>query len=424
MPSFLSDGRHFIYFCNSSIPENTGVYVGSIDAKPEDQVIKQLMITSRAAVYVPPAESTAGYLLFMNDQTLMAQRFDDKQLKLIGEPISIDDRVGNYLDYGFFSASETGVLIYRSGTSQTSQPTWFDRQGKSLGTEGDAGTYYRLAISQDGTRAAFSWVNPGQFSSSPDVWLRNFARKTNHRLTFGKSNNTRPIWSPDGSKIIFTSDREGTYNLYQKLASGVNEEELLFESSDNKYPTSWSSDGRFVLYTAVDKNNNNDLRVLSLEDGIKEIPLLPDQFNEGDGHFSPNMRWIAYVSDESGINEVYVQEFLYGSGNTSAAAGKWQISQGGGLGPRWKSDGKELYYRTSDGKVMAVAVKTDTMSDVGIPQILFKGYPDISTLSTIAPSPAWDVSPDGSRFLILTPSLESSTSPFTVILNWTKLLDK
>lgn len=424
LPSFLPDGRHFIYFCESKVPEKTGVYVGSLDAKPEEQESKQLMITSSAAMYVPGAESTVGYLLFMHDQTLMARPFDEKKLDLTGEPISIDDQVGNYLQYGFFSASETGVLIYRSGTSQISQPTWFDRQGNSLGTAGEAGIYYRLAISADGKHIASSWIDPEQLYGLPDVYVHNLTRDTDIRLTFGQSNNTRPIWSPDGSKIIFTSDREGAFNLYQKSVSEIGEEELLFESSDNKYPTSWSRDGRFVLYTTIDKNSNSDLRVLSLENGSREISLLQTQSDEGDGHFSPNMRWVAYVSDRSGINEVYVQGFLHDGGNASLAEGIRQISQGGGLGPRWKNDGRELYYRTPEGKVLAVAVKTETMFDRGTPEVLFQGHPTISTLSTLAPFPAWDANPDGSRFLLLAPSLEFTTSPFTIVLNWTSLLEK
>jgi Tol biopolymer transport system component len=425
MPSFLPDGRHFIYSCTSSIPDNRGVYVGSLDAKPEEQNPKKLMTTSRQAMYVPGPEPTTGYLLFTHDRALMAQQFDNRKLDLIGDAVQVGDQVGSYLGYGFFSASETGHLMYRTGTGRISQPTWFDRQGRTLGTTGDPGVYYRLAISPDGTRTVVSRVNPEQTSEFPDIWIGNLTRGTYRPLTFGENNNTRPIWSPDGSKIIFTSDREGKSDLYQKLASGVEDEELLFESNDDKIATSWSRDGHFVLYTSVDANSNSDLHMLSLENGTKNIPFLTNQFNESDGHFSPDMKWIAYVSDESGVNEVYVQAVKQNPKSKSLEAGdKWQISQGGGLGPRWKDDGRELYYRTSDGKVIAVAVESGKMFHVGSSEILFQGHPVFATLSSGAPFPVWDASRDGSRVLLLAPSKEFTTSPFTVVLNWTSLLGK
>ena len=313
-----------------------------------------------------------------------------------------------------------GVLVYRSGGGELlSQAVWFDRQGKSLGTAGEASDHYGLALSPDGTRAAISLM--GQASSSMDLWLLDFARGTNTRFTFGQGSNVLPVWSPDGSRIIFTSSRDGALNLYQKAASGVKDEEQLLKSSDSKYPTSWSSDGRFLLYTAVDPKTKEGLWVLPLEGDRKPMPFLRTEFNELDGRFSPDMRWVAYQSDESGNNEIYIRGFSPTSGASMDTSGKWQVSVGGGTGPRWRRDGKELYYRAPDGKVMAVEIMARQAFQSGTPKPLFQ-VPLIP--GRTIPISIWDVTSDGSRFLLTTPATESSPSPFTVILNWTAILKK
>jgi Tol biopolymer transport system component len=420
-PIFLPDGKHFLYWCQSATPENQGVYIGSLDAKPEEQGSNQLVPTNFFPIYVPSTDSSLGQLLFIREQVLVAQPFDDKHLELVGEPTLVAEQVGSFGNYAFFSASTNGILVYISGGSgQQFQPTWLDRQGKVLGTAGGLGLYYRLALSPDGRFAAVGR------NTRTDIWLLNFSRGTEQRFTFGQGNSSRPIWSPDGSHIIFGSDREGVYNLYQKPASGAKEEELLFKSTEHKYPTSWSSDEGFVLYTAIDQKTKQDLWLLSLESGVKAIPFLRTNFNEGDGQFSPDMRWIAYVSDESGSNEVYVRGFSRSSGSDalSASIGKWLISEGGGTGPRWRRDGKELYYRATDGKVIAVEITAGTLFQAGSRKPLFQAPPDIAALYTIAPFPAWDVTADGKRFLLPVPAVENSPSPFNVVLNWTALLKK
>jgi Tol biopolymer transport system component len=180
-----------------------------------------------------------------------------------------------------------------------------------------------------------------------------------------------PVWSPDGLNIIFASSREEeTINLYQKVASGVKDEVLLLKSAYPKYPTSWSSDGRFLLYTERDPKTGADLWVLPLRGESKPMPFLNTKSNESDGHFSPDMRWVAYVSDESGSNEIYVRGSPQASGASSEAGGKWQVSVGGGMGPRWRRDGKELYYRALDGKVMVV----ECFKQAG-PKLSFKRLP-------------------------------------------------
>ena len=424
LPSFLPDGRHFIYFCKSFISENTGVYIGSLDLKPEEQDTEPLITTSTAARYIPGVEPNIGYLLYLNGQTLMAQPFDEKKLKRIGESVKISDRVSSYAEFGFFSASETSVLVYRGDTSPASQPTWVDVKGKPLGTIGDPGIYYRLAISPDGKHVAAGTATLEKPGDSY-IWFSDLTRNVTSTITSPQSDNSRPIWSPNGNEIIFLSNPDGPYNLYRKLANGAAKKELLYDSKDNKFPTSCSSDGRFVLYTAVDQNENSDLCVLSLESNNQETRLLPNESNESDGHFSPNTRWIAYVSDDqSGVNEIYVREFLYDSGSVSPSGASVKVSEGGGLGPRWNHDGTELYYCTEDGKVLAVTVETETVFKKGEPRILFEDFPYFLTPSSQARFPVWDVHPDGKQFLILQTPLGYSPAPFNVILNWTKALEQ
>ena len=263
----------------------------------------------------------------------------------------------------FFSASTNGALIYRGGTgNQLVQPTWFNRKGKDLGPIEKPGVYYGLAFSPDGTQAAVGW-DSNQPSATTDIWRLDLSRRYDWPFTFGNGNNLMPVWSPDGRRIIFSSNRDGAYSLYQKPARGAANEESLLKSDVPKYATSWSRDGRFLLYTARDPKTNYDLWLLPMESGGKPIPFLRTDFNESDAHFSPDMRWVAYISDESGNNEVLVCECLQNPGKASLEAGvRLPISKGGGIGPQWRGDGKELYYLAPDGKVMAVEVQQAQVS--------------------------------------------------------------
>jgi eukaryotic-like serine/threonine-protein kinase len=426
-PLFLPDGRHFLYWRNSRIPENNGLYVGSLDAKPEEQDLRQLMTVTHGTAYVLSGDSHQGQLLFLREGMLLAQSFDDKRMQLAGEPVAVADRVGSMIDSGYFSVSTNGILVYRSGgVSPFSQPSLFNRKGESLGTLGASGIYLGLALSPDGSQAAASLVDMNRYSQ--DIWLLNTLRGISTRFTFDKSSNHNPIWSPDGSRIAFASDRDGgVYNLYQKMSSGVKTEELLLKSGENKQPTSWSPDGRFLLYGSQNGKTKGDLWVLPLEGDRKPIPFLRSEFNEFDAHFSPDMRWIAYVSDESGGNEIYVQALSKTSaGNSVETGGKWLVSKGGGIGPRWRGDSKELYYTSADGNIMVVEVAAGTAFQAATPKPLFKlPYQSfaISSISEMA-SVDCDVSADGNRFLLLSDAVESSPSPFNLILNWTALLKK
>jgi serine/threonine protein kinase len=425
LPFFLPDGRHFLYFRASAIPENNGIYVGSLDAKPEEQGAKRLMTPSRGhTLYVPSQDSATGHLLFMREHRLLAQLFDDKRLELEGEPIQVAEQVDSDRAWGFFSASTNGLLAYRSGgVSQISQATWFDRQGKVLGIAGEPAEYvFGLALAPGEARAAIGLFNGLKTLVPSALWLLDLARGTNARFTFGQGRSDSPVWSPDGSRIIFRSNRDGAFNLYQKPANGIKNEELLLKSSEDKSPTSWSRDGRFLLYTAWDLKNKGDLLVLPLEGDPKPMPFLRTEFNESDAHFSPDMRWVAYTSDESGSREIYVRGFSQSSGGASAeTGGKWLISNGGGSGARWRGDGKELYYCAPNGKVMAVEVRAGTVFESGTPKPLFQAQFAMSPLEL----PPWDVTSNGNRFLISTQVVaEATPAPITIVTNWTAGLKK
>ena len=223
---------------------------------------------------------------------------------------------------------------------------------------------------------------------------------------------TNPVWSPDGSRIIFSSNRDGPFNLYQKPANGVKDEEVLLKSSEDKYATSWSRDGRFLLYTVVHPKTKSDIWVLPLDSDKKPVPFLITEFNERQARFSPDGHWVAYTSDESGQDEVYVRSFSMNSAGTAVeAGGKWPISNGFGVDPHWRGDGRELYYRSRGGGLLAVEIAANPAFRAGSPQPL-----GVSTFAS------WDSTADGRRFLKL--ATTSEPHPYTVVLNWQAGLKK
>jgi eukaryotic-like serine/threonine-protein kinase len=417
-PSFLPDGRHFVYIRDSADTEKSGIYLGSVDAKPEQQSSKLVVASNWGPVYAPSADSSTGYLLFMRKGTLMAQPFDNRRLELkeqaspVAEQVA-DDRGGG--GNGAFSASTNDVLVYWRSTPSDRQLTWYDRQGKVLGTAGEPGNYGGLALSPDGTRVALS-KRSGQASN---IWLLDLSRDTSTRFTFGSGMDSYPIWSPDGSRIIFGSGN----CLYQEPVSGVKDAELLLRSSEAPYADSWSRDGRFLLYQVYDTRTRWDIWVLPLEGDKKPVPFLVTEFREGDARFSPDSHWVAYISDESGHFEVYVRSFAMNSAGTAVeAGGKWQISNGYARQPRWRGDGRELYYTGGDRQVMAVEIATNPEFKPGKPHPLgFKAGADSWT------GIGWDSTADGRRFLVAAPRTgpkSNGPEPYTVILNWRASLKK
>jgi len=353
---------------------------------------------------------------------LMAQPFDLRKLELSGDALPVIQPVAT------FAISPTGVLVYRApiadrrrSTEPTGNPpTWFDRQGKTLGAAVEPGSYGAMAISPDGKRLATSRIAN---ASSSDLWVHEFARKSSSRFTFDSGSSTNPVWSPDGSRIAFSANPT-PWNLYVKASNGAGEAELLLRTPESKNPTSWSRDGRFLLY----HNLTGDEWVLPMKDGKAAADSKPFLFAAGasGGKFSPDMRWIAYLAQESGQSEIWVRPFDAGSPTGAAASGgKWMVSRGGATSLRWRGDGKELFYAAPDGTIMSVEVNTSPSSpvfDAGVPKPLFKGAPLLGIY--------WDVSSDGQRFLLSTLGNAAqqgppvSSAPYRVVLNWTSLLKR
>ena len=368
LPSFLPDGRHFVYLRLSSTPENSGVFVGSLDSKPAEQSRKPLVAASLGPGYIPAADSGPGHLLFERDGALFAQLFDERKLELEGDPVPVAQPVGSFRAAGYFVVSTSGTLVYRASSSENTVLTRFDRQGASLGPIGEADNYGSpFAVSADGTRAALPRYDS---QTNAELWLVDLTRVTRTRFASGRFRVTNPIWPPDGRRVIFASNQDGPLDLYQKdlyqKPGGGEEQKPLFKSSQIKYPTSISSDGRLLLFATAPQS---DLWVLPLDGDGKPTPFLQTPFNELDGHFSPDNKWVAYTSNESGRNEVYARPFH----PASISQGAVQISQGGGTHPRWRVDGRELIYQAVDGKIMAVDTVPGTALQVGVPKTLFCG---------------------------------------------------
>jgi Tol biopolymer transport system component len=416
-PSFLPDGRHFVYIRSSTDEGKSAIYLGSVDAKPEQQSSKPLVASNSQPVYAPSADPSTGYLLFVREGTLMAQPFDNRLMEMKGQAAPVAEQVRANIagaSYVAFSASANDVLAFPRSAASGRQLTWFDRKGKVMGTVGEPGGYRglgNLELSPDGTRVAVTKNSGG--ADAVNIWLLDLARGgAGTRFTSSSLVDRNPVWSPDGSRIIFSSNRDGPYNLYQKPANGVKDEEVLLKSSEDKLATSWSRNGRFLLYTVAHPKTKNDLWVLPLDNDKKPVPFLSTKFNERQARFSPDGHWVAYTSDESGQDEVYVRSFSMNSAGTAVeAGGKWPISNGFGADPRWRGDGRELYYRSSGGGRLAVEIATNPAFRTGNPQPL--------GLLTFA---SWDSAADGRRFL----SLANNSGPqsYTVVLNWQAGLKK
>jgi len=396
-PEFLPDGRHFLFLVYGKGDE--GIHVGSLDSKEHHLVLRE----ESTALYVEP-----GYLLFGRNGVLMVQRFDAKRLRPSGEPIRIVDTVESASGGGYtFSVSRNGVLVYFTGRRYNpTQLVWYRRDGTRLGVLGPVGPFREPRISPNGHTVAVSRLKSGMELS---VWLIDY-RGVPTRFTFG-SFDLSPIWAPDSDRVIFSSPRDGLPpNLFQKSLASGSEERRLMHSGIDSIATDWSRDGRYVVYMANELGTNWNIWVMPLTGDQTSQPVLRTQFNEMDGRISPDGNWLAYVSDESGKWEVYVQRFL-------SPGGKWQISSNGGKQPQWSHDGKELFYVAADQKLMAVAVRPGLSLDPGTPKQLFQFH---GTSDFFGGS--YDVGVDGQRFLVTALVGEEASPPLTVVINWTAAL--
>jgi len=407
-PYVLPGSARFLFYVNGT-PELRGVYIANIDGTD----VQRLLDADSPAVYAP-----SGHLLFQLKGVLSARPFDPGRALLTGDAIQVTGEIlsRNYAGSPILalSVADTGQIVYRTGTAGPAgfQVRWFDRSGTIVDVTQRLPVALNPALSPDGRRAALF------MGGGLDIYLLDLLSKRPSQFTFDPRLDFAAVWSPGGAEIIFSSGRKGQLNLYQKQASGAGGERLLLETAEDKDPTDWSADGRFLLYRNMNANHNFDIRGLSLADS-KEFPVLATENDERDAQLSSDGNWIAYQSNESGRFEIYVRPFRPPGAEVKADE-QWKISAAGGIQVRWKYDGTELFYVGLDGRLMAVpihqtadkkAIVAETPVAVNAPTIplLFGGGTRTGNYA---------VSKDGRRFLMTTLPDPMDTTPVTVLLNW------
>ena len=404
-PWFLPDGRHFLFFARTSSDESTGTYLGSLDSREQ-----KFIVAGRSnAVYAPP-----GYLLFVRERTLMALPFDARRLEVTGDVVPVADpvSVNGSVQKAIFSVSSNGVLAYQGGVlAGDAQLLWFDRSGKPAGAVGEPTNYLFPRFSPDGQRLVFQIADPRTTNS--DLWIYDLARGIKTRFTFEPSIETFPVWSPDGTRIAYASNRKGRFHMFARASSGVGAEEVLVQEPDaDARPLSWSPDGKYIAFMRrqVKGPTRGDIWILPLFGDRKPSPFLQSEFEESFANFSPDGHFLAYVSNESGRNEVYIAPF-------PGAGGKWQVSTAGGIAPRWRSDGGELVYMSQDNRIMSADIgRKGGRLEIGAVRPLFQTRSFQSALGS------FDVTPDGRRFLVVSESDQAASEPITLVVNWTTAL--
>jgi eukaryotic-like serine/threonine-protein kinase len=411
-PHFLPDGRHFLYLIRSAVAEYHGIYVGSLDGKT-----KRLLLPTDSNVFYMPA----GYLFYTQGDMLLAQPFDSGRLELSGQPLTVAERVGHGSQgNSAFTVSPSGVLAYAGPILRGARLTWMDRAGKNLGSVATEGDYADFRLSRDEKQLTASLLDPK--TGNADIWLTDLARGSTSRLTFGPTVNASAVWSPDGQWIAYRTVRQGVAELYQRSASGGGTESRILSEAmqrqeipqaNNSVPTDWSPDGKHVLFSTILSNTQLWMLPLSSAGGDgKPFRFLTSSSDGMHGNFSPDGSLVAYTSNESGRFEVHVQTF-------PRSDRKWQVSTAGGYEPRWRGDGRELYYLAEDRRLMAVSV--DSGTSFGVPKALFQTgvLPGVN-----AQRMRYVPSRDGNRFLVNTQSADPPPNPITLVLNWTAGLKK
>ena len=410
-PAFLPDGNRFLYLADSNTPEHHQLSVGSLDRTAQ----RHLFALASNVAY-----TRDGFLIFARDRRLVAQRFDEGRLETFGEPLTLADRVhqpGPWDHKGGFAASDNGVLVYRTRQSPENRLVWRDRAGSRSVLIEAAAEYFGPTLSPDERHVAFAVFDPspsrrfgyGTGTVRSDIRILDRETGTTSTLTTDPAADWGPVWAPDGRSLVFSSNRRGALELFRKdIADDHGQEMPLRSEGMNPVAQSWSRDGRHLLYSAFDQITHMDLWLLPISAGGAPVPLLRTNASEYQGQISPDGRWFAYTSDESGQEEVYVQAF------PSPSQQKWKASSHGGGDPRWRSDGRELFYVAADRQLMSVKVK---------PGPAFEHADAVALFDTGVP-PGWyearnlyDVSRDGS-FLFMTPIEDDRSAPFTIVIDW------
>ncbi len=396
-PFFLPDGRRFLYMARSVRgSEANTVMVGSLDGETDVEIMR-----SPAA-----AEYAAGHLLYLRATNLMVRPFDEENLVLSGEGIELADglKVIGGAARGAFSAT-ADILTFQRGKAETlSELVWLDRNGDRLGVLGDVASYFSLSISPDGTRVVVPVAD--ETTGTHDLWIYDVVRDLRSRVTFDAGEDLAPVWSPDGGQVYFTSNREGPLKVFRLTVDQSEEPEFVTGGEQSTFASSVSPDGRRLLLVSRRGDSANDLLILDLENGGEPEAFRATRFDEEHAVFSPDGRWIAYSSNESGRPEIYI-------GASSGRGRHRQLSTDGGIWPKWIAATSEVVYQDSEGRFMAVPVRTpDSEIEIGAPKVLFEGFAGTRLYQI------YDVMPDGSRILYRAFYEEELPDPPTVVVNW------
>ena len=400
-PVFLPDGRHFLYLSGAfdGPKESRSLWVGSLGS----QQTHRIMVVDSRVAYCPP-----GYLLFSRDGTLLAQPFDAGALRVTGDPTPISDNVWLHRATGnaAFSVSENGNVVYQAGPNPA-RLTWRDRSGRETGTVGAPALFGRPRISRDGSHIAVEVADSR--IGNRDIWIYDGQLGLAKRFTADPADAVSAVWSPGGDRIAFGSGGESALDIYVKTVNGIGSKQLLLKQKGVQLPLDWSPDGSRIVYEdfSPGRSAKKELWVLSLTEKPEGAPLLRTPFSASAARYSPDGGWIAFVSEESGRSEVYVVP-------ADGQGGIRRVSASGGSLPRWRRDGKELFYLAVSDDLLAVPTKTTGGFEAGSPTVLFTANP---------PPDDYDVAPDGHRFLFQERALEGDV-PLTVVVSWTAELKK
>jgi hypothetical protein len=395
-PCFLPDGQHFLYVVLPGGARGHQVMVGSLDGGRD----RPILDADSAPVYAEP-----GYLLFVRDRNLVAQRFDPGSMSLKGDPVALPDTPAGSQTAGLRAAtvSTGGALAYMNGSVTNSHLTWFDRSGRAVGTVPIPAAQYQLPfLSPDQGMAA---VDRAAGPNESDVWLVDLSRGVSTRFTYGPRLNSLGIWSRDGSRIAFESNRNGPFDIYVKSTSGAHPETaLVVGRSQFKHPSDWSPDGRLLAYYQMDPVTGFDIWLAPTDGSGPPRPYLQTPFQDQFPNFSPDGRWMLYGSDESGRPEAYVQSF-------PTPGRKYQVTTGGCIVAFWRGDGREIILLGLDAQSIQAApvLESGATFRTGAPQLLFRAPPNVTGL---------DVTRDGQRFLLAVPEGRTAAASITVVLNW------
>ena len=407
-PKFLPDGRRFVFLVASQNASAQGIYASRLD-RPGERT--KLVATNANAAYAPPAQGHSGYLLWMRDSTLVAQPFDASRLRMVGDPFPVAEAVAANRTAAFtnagFGISSNGLLASWSGPGGQ-QLIWITRDG-ARETLMDFGRGGDVHFSPDGQRVALERDPSSTGTGSFDIWIYELKRKVMTRLTFDPAGNIRPVWSPDGRQIAFASRRDqGVYQIFRKNADGAGAEEQLSQGPYNKAPTSWSPDGRYLLFREQHPQTGLNIWLLPMDGDHKPIPFAQTTFNEDAPQFSPDGKWIAYSSDETGQSEIFIQPF-------PATGSKWQVSDHGGELPKWRRDGKELFFY-SGGKIRAAGLQLQAG------RVEIDGPRDLFAVTRVNGNLYfYEMAPDGQRFLLNQPAGDGRGA-LQVLTNWWSVL--